>query len=46
MKKQKHPVYRWVMGGLILLLALGIVLLVLGLALGQDRLYLPRDITI
>ena len=40
-KKEKHPVYRLVMAGLILLLALGVALLVMGLNLGGDRLILP-----
>ena len=41
MKKEKHPVYRLVMTLLILLLALGVALLVMGLRLGGDRLALP-----
>ncbi len=40
-KKEKHPVYRLVMALLILLLALGVALLVMGLRLGGDRLVIP-----
>ena len=36
MKKEKHPVYRLILSCLILLLALGVVLLVLGLRVGGD----------
>ena len=33
-KKEKHPVYRLILSVLILLLALGVLLLVLGLRMG------------
>ena len=36
MKKEKHPVYRLILCFLILLLALGALLLVLGLQVGVD----------
>ncbi|MBQ9944447.1 MAG: hypothetical protein IKM64_06700 [Clostridia bacterium] len=40
MKKEKHPVYRWVMGFFIVLLLLGIAMLVISIAAG-DQWILP-----
>ncbi len=39
MKKEKHPVYRAVMAGLVALLLIGILLLVMGLMLGPNRVF-------
>ena len=46
MKKEKHTAYRFLMAGLILLLILGVVLLVIGVQWGPDRVYLPRPAVI
>ncbi len=46
MKKEKHVLYRWVLGALMLLLALGIVMLVLGLEIGPDAILLSRGTSI
>ena len=35
MKKEKHPVYRLILAGLILALALGVVMLVISILEGQ-----------
>ena len=40
MKKEKHPIYGIILGALILLLLLGVVLLIMGLRLGGDRVAL------
>ena len=40
-KREKHPAYRLLLGGLILLLALGVVLLAAGLRMGNDQILLP-----
>ena len=40
MNKEKHLVYRWVMGGLILLLLIGVVLLVIGLSVEGSGFFL------
>lgn len=40
MKNEKHPVYRWVLGGFIVLLVCGIGMLVAALILG-DSGFLP-----
>lgn len=40
MKKEKHPVYRWVMGFFIALLIFGVAMLVLSVAAG-DQWILP-----
>ena len=41
MKKEKHPVYRWLMAFLLLLLLAGIILLVYGVRSGPGILFLP-----
>ena len=46
MKKERHPVYGWMMAGLMLLLLLGVALLVMGLILGPDRVYAAPAVTL
>lgn len=46
MKKEKHPVYRFILGGFILLLLLGVALLVIALLLGPDRFASPRMMSV
>ena len=41
MRKEKHPVYRWLMAFLLLLLLAGIILLVYGVRMGPGILFLP-----
>ena len=41
MRKEKHPVYRWLMAFLLLLLLAGIILLVCGVRSGPGILFLP-----
>lgn len=38
MKKEKHPVYRWVLAGFIVLLVLGVLMLISALVLGENWL--------
>ena len=44
MKKEKHPVYRLILFCLILLLAIGTLLLVLGLRAGVDWRWISQPI--
>ena len=44
MKKEKHPVYRLILFCLILLLALGILLLALGLHAGVDWRWIDQPV--
>ena len=44
MKKEKHPIYRLILFCLILLLALGILLLVLGLCAGVDGRWISQPV--
>lgn len=37
MEKEKHPVYRWVMGGFIALLVIGLLMFVAAVVLGDVR---------
>ena len=46
MKKVRHPVYGWMMTGLVLLLLLGVALLVMALILGPDRVYAAPAVTL
>ena len=46
MKKEKHPVYRLIMGILFFFLLLGGLLLFMGLRLGGDRLILPSGVSL
>lgn len=41
MKKEKHPVYRWLMAFFLLLLLAGVILLVLGVQMGPGLFFLP-----
>ena len=41
MKKEKHPVYRWLMGFLLMLLLAGIILLIAGIQKGSGPFFLP-----
>lgn len=45
MKKEKHPVYRFILGALMVALALGIALLVISLLLGPDLFFLSRELS-
>lgn len=36
MKKEKHPVYRWVMAGFIALLTVGILMFISAVLLGEN----------
>lgn len=46
MRKEKHPVYRFILGGLILVLLLGIALLVMGLVRGPEHFFSPYIMSI
>lgn len=46
MKKEKHPVYRFILGGFILLLLLGLALLVMALLLGPEKFISPQVMSI
>ena len=41
MKKEKHPVYRWLMAFLLMLLLAGIILLIAGIQKGSGPFFLP-----
>lgn len=41
MKKEKHPVYRWLMAFLVLLLLAGVLLLAAGIQMGPESFFLP-----
>lgn len=41
-KKEKHPIYRLIMGMFVFLLAMGILILVLGILWGDDILLLRQ----
>ena len=44
MKKEKHPVYRLILFVLILLLALGVLMLTLGLLTGTGRGFMNQPV--
>lgn len=46
MKKERHPVYRLLMAGLLFLLAVGIALVVLGAQKGNSSLFLSPPLSI
>ena len=46
MKKEKHPVYRWLMAFLLLLLLAGFILLVYGVRSGPGILFQPGQYSV
>ena len=46
MKKEKHPFYWLILAALILLLALGVALLIMGASLGPNRVFTTPPVSL